>query len=112
MIYEEVPSSPLQTSPFIRGKTLILHHESCIISVRVVPRASRVKILKEAEHFKIKLTSAPVDQAVNRQLQEVLANKLSLPMRNIEIIPGLQSRNKRVSISGLNEQQVFALLAP
>ncbi len=90
--------------------TTLLHNTSCIISVRVVPRASRIKILKEADHFKIKLTSPPVDQAANRQLQELLAKKLSLPIRNIEIISGLQSRNKRIGITGLNEQQVLNLL--
>ena len=84
--------------------------EGCIISVRVVPRASQIKILKESDHFKIKLTSPPVNQEANRQLQEVLAKKLSLPVRNIEIISGLQSRNKRVGINGLSEQQVLQLL--
>jgi uncharacterized protein len=85
---------------------------ACIIQVRVVPRSSQIKILQEANlQFKIKLTSPPVDQAANQQLLEILAKKLSVPPRNIEIISGMQSRNKRIQITGMNEQQVAIALA-
>lgn len=92
--------------------TTLLSRTSCIIKVRVVPRSAHIKILQEApDVYKIKLTSPPVDQAANRQLVELLAKKLSLAPRNIEIVSGAQSRNKRIKINGLNQQQVAVELS-
>jgi len=50
--------------------------------------------------YKVRLTAAPVDNAANEQLVEVLAKQFGVPKRSIEIISGAQSRLKRIRITG------------
>ncbi len=82
-----------------------------MISVRVIPRSSETSILPQgSNNFKVKLTSPPVDGAANKQLREVFAGKLSIPVRQIEIISGEHARTKRLRISGASEktlEQIF-----
>ena len=81
------------------------------LTIRVVPRSSRVSIEQEsATQYKVKLTSPPVDGAANSQLIEVLSKKLAVARRCIEIIHGETSRIKQVQISGVNPDAVPQLL--
>ena len=85
---------------------------SCLIRVQVVPRSSRVAIEAVGDlHFKIRLTSPPVEGAANRQLVEVLADQLSLPRRQIEIVAGENSRHKRLRVRGAAGEAVNRLLS-
>ena len=82
------------------------------ISVQVVPRSSKVSITTEGKNsFKVKLTSPPVDGAANKQLIEVLAGRLSVPKRTIEIVSGEHSRRKMVQIAELKEDEIARRLA-
>jgi uncharacterized protein (TIGR00251 family) len=69
------------------------------ITIRVVPRSSRVSITQESQtQYKIRLTSAPVEGAANRQLIKILSEKLSLPARSIQITHGETGRLNHVYI--------------
>jgi uncharacterized protein (TIGR00251 family) len=80
---------------------------STVIVIRVVPRSSKIAISQDGPtSFKLRLTSAPVDGAANRQLLKILSEKLSLPARQIRLISGETSRIKRIEIEGLELSQV------
>ncbi|MCI0411781.1 DUF167 domain-containing protein [bacterium] len=84
--------------------------ESCVISVRIVPRSSKVTIEALAQDlYKIKLTSSPVDGEANKQLVKVLVSKLSIPPSQIEIVSGATSRLKRVRITGFLRGELLSL---
>lgn len=84
---------------------------SCMIEIQVVPRSSRVAIQYLGDlHYKVKLTSPPVDGAANAQLVEVLAKQLSLPRRQIEIVSGESARRKRLLVRGATADTVKRLL--
>ncbi len=51
------------------------------------------------ERVIIRLTEAPIDGQANQQLISFLAKQFSVPKNRIEIIKGLQSRNKVVIIN-------------
>lgn len=85
---------------------------SCLIRVQVVPRASRVAIEALGDlHFKVRLTSPPVEGAANKQLVDVLADHLSIPRRQVEIIAGENSRHKRLRVRGAAGETVNRLLS-
>lgn len=82
----------------------------CTISVKVIPRSSKLSIESQGGLYKVKLTSPPVDGAANKQLVRFLSEKLSIPSRNIEIVSGMNSRTKRVKIRGKSEAETRELL--
>jgi uncharacterized protein len=80
---------------------------STVIVVRVAPRSSKIAIAQDGpSSFKVRLTSAPVDGAANRQLLKILSEKLSLPARQIRLISGESARIKRIQIEGLDLSQI------
>jgi len=77
----------------------------------VIPRSSETSILPQGSNsFKVKLTSPPADGAANKQLIEVFAGKLSIPVRQIEIISGEHARTKRLRIYGATEKTLAQIL--
>ena len=60
----------------------------------------------------LKIAAPPVDGAANQAVIELLAKSLDLPKRDIAIISGDASRNKRVRIAGLAIEDIRARLGP
>jgi len=60
--------------------------------------------------LKIRLTAPPVDGAANEALVDFLSRTLDLSKSSIEIVSGHTSREKRVKISGMSEEEVTQLL--
>jgi uncharacterized protein len=54
----------------------------------------------------IRLAAPPVDGAANDALIAFLADALTLPRRNIQILSGEKSRDKRVAILGVDDATV------
>jgi uncharacterized protein (TIGR00251 family) len=77
----------------------------------VIPRArqSRVDGTRGAATV-IRLAAPPVDGAANDALVAFLADVLELPRRNLRIVSGEKSRDKRVHVSGLDEPTALARL--
>ena len=71
------------------------------ISVRVIPRSSRNAIEWEDRALKVHLTDPPVDGAANEALLTLLAQRLGLPKRDLQIVQGTASRHKTVEITGM-----------
>ncbi len=76
------------------------------IEVKVQPRSSKNAVMRmEDGRLKIKLKAAPVDGEANQELIAYLSSLLKIPKRDIHIASGDTSRNKILSIEGLNEAE-------
>jgi uncharacterized protein (TIGR00251 family) len=83
------------------------------VHVRVIPRAKRTAVDGErAGAILIRLAAPPVDGAANDALVAFLAETLDLPRRDITIVTGMTSRDKRVQIAGLDSQSIRRRLLP
>lgn len=81
------------------------------IQVKLLPRASRNEIIgREKDVLKVKVTASPVEGKANKALEQLLAKRLCLPKRKVEIISGERSRVKSIRIHGLSPQEVSRLL--
>jgi hypothetical protein len=60
--------------------------------------------------LKIRLTAPPVDGAANEALVKFLSETLSIGKSSVEIVTGHTSREKRVKISGMSNEDVNRLL--
>ena len=77
------------------------------IDVRVIPRASKSGVAgMRGKGFLVRLHAAPVDGAANAELIEVLAEAFNVPKRAVSIVSGERSRQKRVRIEGVTNEQV------
>jgi uncharacterized protein (TIGR00251 family) len=81
------------------------------LSIRVVPRAPRTRVDGErGGAILIRLAAPPVEGAANDALVAFLADTLRVPRRDVTIVAGEKSRDKRVQISGLDETAIRARL--
>lgn len=80
------------------------------LAVRVTPRASRNEIseIMNDGTVKIRLTAPPVEGQANQALINFLAEVLGIPRTNIEIVAGINGRDKLVSILDLDSDVVHA----
>jgi len=79
--------------------------------VKVIPRSSRTEILgKENDIYRMKLTAPPVEGKANKAVIELLAEKLGVPKREIEIVSGKTGRLKTIRIRGLTAGEVAQAL--
>ena len=58
----------------------------------------------------VRLAAAPVEGAANAELIDLLARILGIPKRDITIVSGEHSRTKRISVTGMNRDQVVGTL--
>ena len=88
--------------------------EQIRIEVKVVPRAKKNQIsgIMEDGRLKIRLAAPPVDGKANRALIKLLADTLKIPITDVAIISGLQSRNKTISIEGMNLEEYQQIIEP
>ena len=75
-------------------------------AVRVTPRAGRTTLAGvRGNALAIRLAAAPVDGAANEALIAFLADTFDRPRRDVTIVSGHTSRDKRVAIAGLTASQ-------
>ena len=83
----------------------------CVFRVRVLPRSRRDEIVGlHGDALKIRLTAPPVDDKANRALRRLLAKRLGVSLSDVEILSGQASRWKRVCVSNVSADAVFALV--
>jgi uncharacterized protein YggU (UPF0235/DUF167 family) len=78
-----------------------------ILTVRVQPRASKDEM---GGALRVRLRARAVEDRANEALCEYLAELLKTPKAAVRILSGHHSRNKRVEVRGVTEQQVVALV--
>jgi len=78
------------------------------LAVRVTPRASRnevVEIMPDGT-IRIRLTSNPVEEEINKSLTIFLSKILGVPKSNIDIIAGQTGRDKLLSVLDMGADMV------
>jgi uncharacterized protein (TIGR00251 family) len=75
-----------------------------VLRVRVVPNAKRSEIVGlHGEAIKIKIQAPAQEGKANAALLEFLAEKLSVPTRQVTLVAGEKSRDKTLAIEGIEE---------
>lgn len=83
-----------------------------ILSVRVIPRASKSAITgRRGDAIVVRLAAPPVEGAANDALIAFLAGVFDRPRRDVSIVSGGKSRDKRVRIDGISEPGAQARLS-
>ena len=89
------------------------------ITIRVLPRSGKNTLEWEEGNernenqqgqLKARLTAPPVDNAANEALVTLLADRLHIPKRAIQIVRGATSRLKTVEIDGLTTDELRSRL--
>lgn len=82
------------------------------LAVRVVPRAGRTGVAgTRGDALLVRLAAAPVDGAANDALVAFLATVFDRPKRDITIVSGRASRDKRIAIARASSAQVAGRLS-
>jgi len=75
--------------------------ETITLTLHVQPGAKRSEIAGlHGAALKIRLAAAPVEGRANEALQRFVAELFAVPLRQVELKQGAQSRHKIVAISG------------
>ena len=72
-----------------------------VLDVKVIPRSQSAKVeeLIATGKLKIRVRAAPEGGKANNEVCAVLAEYLAVPKRNVEVILGHTSQQKRIKIS-------------
>ena len=78
------------------------------IAVHVTPRARKNELtgIYPDGTLRVRLTAPPVEGTANKALLELIAHILNVRVSDMEIIGGEKSKDKIVSVVGLNPQTV------
>jgi uncharacterized protein (TIGR00251 family) len=88
-----------------------LKPEAAEVSVRVIPRSSKNKVIAEPDgSLKVWVTAPPVDGEANAAVIEVLSKSLGLKRAAVSILSGECSRNKRLRVEGLSLETLLETL--
>jgi uncharacterized protein (TIGR00251 family) len=73
------------------------------ITAKILPKSSRNEIMgMDVGILKIKVTAPPVEGMANRAVIELVSKELKIPKKDIEIISGDKSKNKRIRVHGIS----------
>ncbi len=84
-------------------------------AVRVITRAASTELVGKQEDgtLKVRLVSSSAgDSSANEELVLLLAEKLQVARNKIEIVAGINSRDKMISVEGISTEEVEARLGP
>lgn len=91
---------------------LVDSRRGALLTVRVVPRASRTLVDGvRAEALVVRVTAPPADDAANASLLDLLADVLAVPSTRLSIARGRRGRLKQILIAGLDAAEVGSRLA-
>jgi uncharacterized protein (TIGR00251 family) len=75
--------------------------DALVLDLHVQPGAKRTEAAgRHGGRVKIRLAAPPVDGAANDELVRFVAEAFGVPKRNVEIVSGATSRQKRVRVTG------------
>jgi uncharacterized protein len=86
----------MEVSPWYR-----IENGAITLTVHAQPGAKRSEVAGvHGDALKIRLAAPPVEGKANEALLRFIAERFAVPVRNVELLRGAQSRHKRVKISG------------
>ncbi len=75
--------------------------EAIILTIHAQPGARRSEVAGlHGDALKIRLAAPPVEGKANEALRRFIAERFEVPLRNVELLRGAQSRHKMVRITG------------
>lgn len=78
-----------------------IHDSLLTLTLHVQPGAKRTEVVGlHGDALKLKLAATPVEGKANEALLRYIAERFGVPLRNVELKQGGQSRHKVVAISG------------
>jgi len=78
------------------------HNNHRVITVHVVPRASRSEVVGEHNGaLRVRIAAPPVDGAANEELIRLLAKKFAVSKSDVSVLNGRTGRIKQVRIDNL-----------
>ena len=77
-----------------------------LLDVRVQPRAKRNAVEARDGRLVVRVTAPPADGKANAAACALLAKALGVPKRDVKVHRGASSRDKVVSIEGMDEREV------
>ena len=96
------PTLPVWLIPSKDGIDLLLHCQPGAKVSRVVGEHDR--------RLKVALNAPAVENRANEVLIAWIAEQLSIPRRQVELVSGQTSRKKRIRLAGVTAQAVAAVL--
>ena len=99
------PVSPLTNKNWLSsGKNSVL-----FVAIHAQPGAKRTAIVGvHGDKLKVCLASPPVDGKANAMLIKFFSKTLGLPKSSIQLVGGETSREKRLSISGVDAETLLS----
>lgn len=92
----------------VRSATMAAH-----VRVHVKPRASKSRVIgMRGDALDVAVAAPPVDGEANAELVRTLARHFGIAQSRVEIVSGVSGRNKVVRLSGVEDEEVRARLAP
>lgn len=87
--------------------------DACLLILHVQPGAKRTEVAGEhGDALKVRLAAPPVEGRANQALIGYLAGALRIPKRQVTLVSGEASREKRVRIEGTDAAEIVARFAP
>ena len=77
------------------------------VQVRVIPKASKVKVCSFNQGLKVYLNSPAAEGRANKELIEALSAHYNIKKYKISIIKGKKSRDKVVEIDGVEKNPLL-----
>ncbi len=75
--------------------------DAVILTLHIQPGAKRSETAGlHGEALKIRLAAPPIEGRANEALLRFIADSFSVPLRNVELLRGAQSRHKMVKVTG------------
>lgn len=72
-----------------------------MLTLHVQPGAKHSEVAGlHGEALKIRLAAPPIEGRANEALLRFIADRFNVPLRNVELKQGAQSRHKRVEVRG------------
>lgn len=82
--------------------------DGVFFKVKVQPRAARNQVAGLLEDaIKLRLTAPPVEGEANEACRVFLADLLSVPRSQVEIVSGHTGRNKMIKVLGVNAEKLL-----
>jgi uncharacterized protein len=75
--------------------------ETIVLVLHIQPGAKHNEVAgPHGDALKIRLAAPPIEGRANEALRRFIAELFAVPLRNVELLRGAQSRRKTVKISG------------
>jgi hypothetical protein len=102
------PAPPAPSPPWLRSQA-----GGVRIAVHVQPGARRSAVVgPHGDRLKIALNAPPVDGKANAALRALVAERLGVPLRDVDLVAGETSREKTLEVGGVTAATVAAGLTP